>query len=67
MDSTTIEPKTAKQSFNFEPDVQRLFEHWKRANPMVIKSRMFNNALRVHLAQYRRGPRVSAGEGKVAA
>jgi hypothetical protein len=38
-----------KQSFNLEPDVQRRLARWSAANPMVIKSRMFNEALRRYL------------------
>jgi len=42
----------AKQSFNLEPDVERLVRRWSAQNPMVIKSRMFNAALRIYLPRY---------------
>ncbi len=44
----------AKKSFNFEPDVRRMFGRWKRANPNVIEARMFNESLRAHLRAFKR-------------
>jgi hypothetical protein len=47
-------PRGAKQSFNLEPDVERgLIRYW-RGNPMVIKSRVYNAALREWLASRKR-------------
>ncbi len=53
----------AKKSFNFEPDVRRMFGRWKRANPNVIEARMFNESLRAHL----RGFKSTKKEGEAAA
>jgi hypothetical protein len=50
-----------KQSFNVEPDVAPLLAAWQEANPHVIKSRMFNDALRLKLARYGRKRRVREG------
>ena len=50
-----------KKSFNFEPDVAEMFGRWKSENPNIIESRIFNDALRVKLAPYKkRSRKVSA-------
>lgn len=58
MDATQKPKRTlAKKSFNLEPDVFGLFTNWKACNPNVIEGRMFNQAMRAHLAAFKRAPR----------
>lgn len=35
-----------KKSFNFEADVESLFNKWKERNPMMVETRVINAALR---------------------
>ena len=62
MTNATGAKKTAsKKSFNFEEDVEDMFGRWKADNPGIIESRLFNNAMRVALAPYKkRTKKVSA-------
>lgn len=54
---TETKRSDAKVSFNLEPDVQVKFNNWRSHNPHVIQTRMFNEALRVHLRPFKRAAR----------
>ena len=54
-----MQPKT-KKSFNLDQDVKEMLSLWKLQNIGVIEGRMFNNALRVALAPYKRRSKVVA-------
>jgi hypothetical protein len=54
-----MKPKT-KKSFNLDTDVKEMLALWKLQNIGVIESRLFNNALRVALAPFKRRSKVSA-------
>ena len=43
-----------KKSFNLDPDVRELLKLWKSENVGVIESRLFNGALRLALAGFKR-------------
>lgn len=44
-------PRGRKKSFNFEADVESDWDGWKSRNPMIIESRVINQALREWLAK----------------
>lgn len=48
-----IKDPARKRSFDPEPDVAQLLGAWAKENRNVIESRMFNDALRNYLSEYR--------------
>ena len=43
-----------KKSFNLDPDVRELLALWKNENVGVVESRLFNGALRLALAEFKK-------------